>query len=140
MATKIKLVRRVYNGPNDTTKLVYKNAPIGFSWTTFFFGALPSLCRGDWLNALIIFIAFLTSNITSTLFVLVTNEPNIAVIVSSVLNLTLAIIFGCVVNKTYNQKLANKWYVDWEKTKKMYPKAYHHKLMNKLLKYGYLFK
>ena len=35
-----------------------KDAPVGFSWTTFFFGFFPALIRGDWLWALIMFLIY----------------------------------------------------------------------------------
>ena len=58
-------------------KLSFKNlhdgklreAPIGFSWTTFFFGPFPALFRGHYLAALIIFlIVALTSGLASFVF------------------------------------------------------------------------
>lgn len=42
-----------------TNGLSTKKAPIGFSWTTFFWSGFPALFRGDWGRAALIFIASL---------------------------------------------------------------------------------
>lgn len=36
-----------------------KRAPIGFSWTTFFFSFFPAIFRNDWKWAGIMFVAYL---------------------------------------------------------------------------------
>ena len=33
-----------------------KKVPLGFSWTTFFFGGFPALIRGDWTTGLILIV------------------------------------------------------------------------------------
>jgi hypothetical protein len=39
-----------------------KAAPVGYSWTTLFFGFFPALFRQDWLWAVILFITGLVSS------------------------------------------------------------------------------
>lgn len=49
-----------------TNGLEVKTAPIGFSWTVFFFGGFPCLFRHDWVWAICLFIASaLTSGIAA---------------------------------------------------------------------------
>ena len=54
---------------------VVKEAPVGFSWTTFFFGFFPALIRGDWLWAVIIFAAtFVTFGLAGIVFAFIYNR------------------------------------------------------------------
>ena len=54
---------------------VLKEAPVGFSWTTFFFGFFPAMIRGDWLWALIIFVAtFVTFGLAGFVFAFIYNR------------------------------------------------------------------
>lgn len=48
----------------------YKTAPVGFSWTTFFFGIIPALFRGDLKWAGISFLINLFTFGTWTTFVM----------------------------------------------------------------------
>ena len=52
-----------------------KQAPVGFSWTTFFFSFFPALLRGHIVGALIIFaVAFLTGGIGVLVFAFIYNK------------------------------------------------------------------
>ena len=54
---------------------IVKEAPVGFSWTTFFFGFFPAAIRGDWLWAMIILVAsFFTFGISTIVFAFVYNR------------------------------------------------------------------
>ena len=54
---------------------VVKDAPVGFSQTTFFFGFFPALIRGDWLWAVIIFAAtFVTFGLAGLVFAFIYNR------------------------------------------------------------------
>ncbi len=46
-----------------------RNAPVGFSWTTMFFGFFPPLFRSDWKWAIIMFLLFaVTFGVSSFVF------------------------------------------------------------------------
>ena len=54
---------------------VIKEAPVGFSWTTLFFGAFVALFRGDWMWALMMIVAqFITFGLASILFGFIYNR------------------------------------------------------------------
>ena len=54
---------------------VTKEAPVGFSWTVFFFGFLPPLFRGDWKWAIVMLIAALfTFGLSNLIFMFIYNK------------------------------------------------------------------
>ena len=54
---------------------IVKDAPVGFSWTVFFFGFFPALFRGDWKWGLIIlFSALVTFGISNLVFIFIYNK------------------------------------------------------------------
>lgn len=56
-----------------------KRAPVGFSWTTCFFGPLPALFRADWGNFwLIAVLTIFTGGLSNLYFMFVYNKMHIA--------------------------------------------------------------
>ena len=54
---------------------VVREAPVGFSWTTFFLSFWVPLTRGDWMWAIIMLVAvFITFGIAGILFAFIYNR------------------------------------------------------------------
>ena len=65
------------NLKNPTTGEI-KQAPVGFSWTTFFFGPFVPLFRSDWLMAIVMFgVAMVTAGISNVVFAFIYNKLHI---------------------------------------------------------------
>ncbi len=61
-----------FKHPNTGSVLI---APIGFSWTTLFFGGLPALIRGHWLAFFVITILlFVTYGFSNCVFCFIYNK------------------------------------------------------------------
>lgn len=45
-----------YTTVTFTNGIQTKKAPIGFSWTTFFWGGIPALTRQDWVAGIVLLI------------------------------------------------------------------------------------
>ena len=61
-----------------------KEAPVGFSWTVFFFGFFPPIFRNDWKWALIILVfALITWGLSSLVFMFIYNKLYIKDLISA---------------------------------------------------------
>ena len=57
---------------------VVKQAPVGFSWTVFFFAFFPTLFRGDWKYFFIMLVcAMVTFGISTLVFAFIYNKLHI---------------------------------------------------------------
>ncbi|WP_027361796.1 hypothetical protein [Halodesulfovibrio aestuarii] len=54
---------------------IQKKAPIGFSWTTFFFSFFPAVFRSDWKNAILMLVlSCLTMGLAGLVFCFIYNK------------------------------------------------------------------
>lgn len=74
------------------TKVVFENpntghikeAPVGFSWTVFFFGFFPPLFRGDWKWGIIMFLlTLITFGLSGLVFMFIYNKLYIKDLIGS---------------------------------------------------------
>lgn len=60
-----------------------KEAPVGFSWTVFFFGFFPPLFRGHWAGfAIIILASVVTFGLSNLVFMFIYNKMYIKHLIS----------------------------------------------------------
>lgn len=78
----------------DKNKGKIKSSPLGFSWTTFFFGVFAPLFRGDWLGAFGVFCVLVAAGYA----------------VSPVIALIIQIVVAVFYNYIYISRLLSKGY------------------------------
>ena len=77
---------------------VIKAVPVGFSWTTFFFGGFPALLRGDLKWAVIMWIVWLAG-------------LGLSIFTFGITSLVFGIVLGVIYNKRYVVERLEEGYV-----------------------------
>jgi len=88
-----------------------KSSPLGFSWTTFFFGFLAPLFRGDWLGAIGMLCVWSTAIII------------VGPIVAAVVQIVMAVFY----NYVYVSQLLSKRYEVYNENDKILVKKHGYK-------------
>lgn len=61
-----------------------REAPVGFSWTVFFFGFFPPLFRGHWAGfAILLLAALLTAGLSGLIFMFIYNKMYLKYLISN---------------------------------------------------------
>lgn len=86
MATAVKMT-------HPTTGVV-KTGYHGFSWTSFFFGGIPAILRGDLVVGLLVLVVYIA----------------LGIFTFSIGSFVVGLIWGLIYNKNYTQRLLEQGY------------------------------
>ncbi|CUS27013.1 hypothetical protein FC70_GL000177 [Paucilactobacillus oligofermentans DSM 15707 = LMG 22743] len=98
---------RIVNKENRQVRI----AKVGVSWTTFFFGPLPSVFRGDWYNFALMLVIDVAYGLLLSMLGLEVVNTDTASNLMLILNVLPSIIFSIFYNMMY---FRHKFYTGYE--------------------------